>query len=124
MPDRHLTNCELEVMDVIWSQGRVTVQDVVDALTRPLAYTTVLTTARILDDKGIIRRCGKIGRAYVYEAIISREDVQRSMTDDLATRLYGGSVKSLVLSLLGGTNMTDTDISELKAAIETLEADS
>lgn len=67
MTERSLTHCELEVMEVVWNRGQATVQDVVDGLDRPLAYTTVMTTMKILDRKGILKRCGKTGRAYIYE---------------------------------------------------------
>jgi len=123
MTERSLTHCELEVMEVVWNRGQATVQDVVDGLDRPLAYTTVMTTMKILDRKGILKRCGKTGRAYVYEPTVHREDIQRTMTDELAGRLYGGSVKSLVLNLLGHSSMSREDVNELKAAIESLEAD-
>lgn len=123
MSERQLTKCELEVMEVVWDRRRATVQEVVDALARPLAYTTVMTTMKILDTKGVLRRSGKSGRAYVYEPVVSREHIRRTMTDDLAGTLYGGSVKSLVLNLLGNTTLSGDEIDELKAAIRALEAE-
>ncbi|WP_298867106.1 BlaI/MecI/CopY family transcriptional regulator [uncultured Gimesia sp.] len=124
MPKFHLTNCELEVMDVVWRKKRVTVQDIVDTLERPLAYTTVMTTLKILDEtRGVVRRM-KEGRAYVYEPAVSREKISRSMADDFTQRLFGGSVKSLVLSLVESDSMSRSDIKELKQAIQSLEKDS
>ena len=121
MPKRHLTNCELEVMDVVWRKGRVTVQEVVDSLERLLAYTTVMTTLKILDEtRGVVRRM-KQGRAYVYEPTVSREEISRSMAGDLTQRLFGGSAKSLVLSLIESDSMSQSDIEELKQAIQSLE---
>ncbi|MEX2287782.1 MAG: BlaI/MecI/CopY family transcriptional regulator [Planctomycetaceae bacterium] len=123
MAAHHLTNCELEVMDVVWQKGRVTVQDVVDALDRSLAYTTVMTTLKILDEKrGVVKRM-KSGRAYVYEPLVTREDVCRSMADQLTQQLFQGSVKSLVLSLIDTNRMSRSDIEELKQAIRSLEGD-
>jgi len=124
MPTFHLTKCEIEVMDVVWRKGRVTVQDVVDALERSLAYTTVMTTLKILDEtRGVVRRT-KEGRAYVYEPAVTREEISRSMAGDLTERLFGGSVKSLMLSLIDGDSMSRADIEELKQAIQSLENDS
>lgn len=121
MAKLHLTKCELEVMDVVWRKGRATVQDVVDSLERPLAYTTVMTTLKILDEtRGVVCKKKK-GRAYVYEPIVSREKISRSMAADLTQRLFGGSVKSLVLSLVEGDSMSQSDIAELKQAIALLE---
>mgnify|MGYP003147029010 FL=1 len=121
MPKLHLTKCELEVMDVVWRKGRATVQDVVDSLERPLAYTTVMTTLKILDEQRDVVRKKKQGRAYVYEPAVSREEISSSMAADLTQRLFGGSVKSFVLSLVESDSMSQSDIEELKQAIESLE---
>ena len=66
MDPSRLTRYELELMDVLWSRGEGTVQDVCDALHRPLAYTTVMTTLRLLEDKKKVLQRVKRGRAYVY----------------------------------------------------------
>lgn len=124
MPARQLTKCELELMEIIWRLGRVTVQDVADQLDRPLAYTTVMSTINTLNKKGSIRRCGKTGRAFVYEAVVGRDEVERAMTADLTGSLYGGSAKALMMSLLGSQSMSHEEIAELKAAIQELEAGS
>ena len=52
-----LTDAELKLMEVVWGRGRATVSDVVDSLPKgdPLAYSTVLTTMRILEKKGYLR---------------------------------------------------------------------
>src|SRR5262245_62132179 len=100
MRDLTLTTCEAEIMNVVWSKGDVTVQDVVDAIPRQLAYTTVMTTMRILEVKKFIKRGEKRGRAYVYRALVSYESASRFTVNDLANRFFDGSVKSLVLSLI------------------------
>ena len=123
MPERQLTKCELELMEIVWRRGRVTVQEVADDLDRSLAYTTVMSTMNTLDKKGTIRRCGKTGRAFIYEAVVDRKQVQQAMTADLTGALYGGSAKALMMSLLGNQAMTAQEIRELKAAIEQLESD-
>jgi predicted transcriptional regulator len=121
MPEYRLTRCELEVMDIVWRKGRATVQHVVDALDRSLAYTTVLTTLKILEEKRRIVKRIKQGRAYVYEPIVTREEVGQSMAGELTRRLFRGSVKSLVLNLLETGSMSAADIEELKQAIASLE---
>ena len=121
MADCHLTKCELEVMDVVWKLGEATVHDVVDNLKRPLAYTTVMTTLKILYEKRQVVAKSKRGRAFVYVPTVSREEVGQHLAGELTETLFGGSVKSLVLSLLGSESMSPGDISELKAAIRSLE---
>ncbi len=121
MQNYHLTKCELEVMNVVWDKGAASVQDVVDSLKRPLAYTTVMTTLKILDEKrGAVRKT-KQGRAYIYEPAVAREDVRRSMAGELTETLFSGSLKSLVLSLMDPKSVSDADVQELKAAIAELE---
>jgi predicted transcriptional regulator len=122
METSQLTRCEAEVMEVVWTRKAATVQDVVDSIRRPLAYTTVMTTLKILEDKGFVERGEKRIRAYVYRPIVSRESVRRHMAFDLAERLFGGSVKSLVLSLVHTEQITSHDLAELRAAIESLES--
>lgn len=121
MSNYHLTRCEMEVMNVVWQLGRVTVQDVVDSLERPLAYTTVMTTLKILESKrGVLRR-EKQGRAFAYEPLVTREDVSRGIALELKELMFGGSLKSLVLNLLRADELTSEDVDELKRAIRSLE---
>jgi BlaI family transcriptional regulator, penicillinase repressor len=124
MEDHSLTRCELEIMDVVWQRGSATVQDVVDALDRSLAYTTVMTMLRILEEKQAVIRGNKRGRAFVYGPLVTRDQVGRSMTGELTQRLFRGSVKSMVLSLIETEWMSAADIAEIKAAIATLEEQS
>jgi predicted transcriptional regulator len=70
---------ESEVMDVAWQSGDVTVRDVYEALneTRPVAYTTVMTTMGRLADKGLLRRT-EDQRAHRFVPLVSREQYARS----------------------------------------------
>jgi predicted transcriptional regulator len=121
MISRCLTACEAEVMNVVWSQQAVTVQDVVDGIQRPLAYTTVMTTMKILDEKGYIVRGEKRGRAYVYRAAITCESASRNTAREMANRFFDGSVKSMVLNLIKSQQITTDDLAELRDAIDSLE---
>jgi BlaI family transcriptional regulator, penicillinase repressor len=121
MRNLSLTTCEAEAMNVVWSHGAVTVQDVVDAIPRPLAYTTVMTTLKILEDKGFIARGEKRGRAFVYRALVSCESASRNTVNELANRFFDGSVKSMVLSLIKTQQITSADMAELRDAIDSLE---
>jgi predicted transcriptional regulator len=121
MRNRTLTACEAEVMNVLWFLKNATVQDVVDAIPRQLAYTTVMTTMKILEDKRYVVRDGKRGRAFVYRPLVSCESASRSTLSEMANRYFGGSVKSMVLSLVQTSQITAEDLAELRAAIECLE---
>ena len=121
MPNLSLTPCEAEVMNVVWSQTAVTVQDVMDAIPRRLAYTTVMTTMKILEDKGFIARAEKRGRAFVYRPLVSCESASRNTLGEMSKRFFHGSVKSMVLSLISTKQITAEDLAELRTAIDSLE---
>jgi len=115
-----LTKCEAEVMGVVWDKQSVTVSDVVKAIDRDLAYTTVLTTMKILEEKKIVCRGPKIGRAFTYVAKVSRQQVREGMLKSLADQLFGGSTRSLVLSLLQSDAVSADDIAAVKKAADKL----
>ncbi len=117
-----LTAAEAEVMNVIWDCAPTSVADIVPRLPRELAYTTVMTTVRILETKGFIQQCGKRGRAFLYEATVARNAAQGSMSQEVANRLFGGSMKSLVLNLVRDETISADDLAEVKRLIEELEA--
>ena len=121
MSNRTLTACETEAMNVVWMLRAATVQDVVDAIPRQLAYTTVMTTMKILEDKGFIARDGKRGRAIVYRPLVSSETASRSTLSEMANRFFDGSFKSMVLSLVKTNQITADDLAELRAAIDAVE---
>lgn len=116
-----LTAAEAEVMNVVWDQEVVTVADIVERLPRELAYTTVMTTVHILEEKGWVGKRGKRGRAYLYSAEHPRDKAQGQMSHEIARRLFGGSVKSLVLNLVRDKTISADDLAEVKQMIESLE---
>jgi len=116
-----LTRYELELMDVLWSRGDGTVQDVCDGLQRPLAYTTVMTTLRLLEQKKKALERMKQGRAYVYRPIVTREEVSRSVLKDLRYVLFGGQLPSLVLNMLSEDDISTEDVAALREALAKVE---
>ena len=123
MPDnpKSLTSAEAEVMNVIWDRDHVAVPDIVDAVPRALAYTTIMTTVRILEEKGFVERCGKRGRAFLYKAIVPRHEIRGSMISELAQRLFGGNIKTMVLDLVNRDEISSDDIAEIKKILAELE---
>ncbi|WP_228030535.1 BlaI/MecI/CopY family transcriptional regulator [Gimesia benthica] len=121
MKDYRLTPYELELMDVIWDLGEASVQDVCDALPRNLAYTTVMTTLSLLVQKKKVLKRVKNGRAYIYQPVVSREEVSRSMLGQIKQVLLKDSLPSLMLNLLEEEKISEDDINALKEAIRKLE---
>jgi predicted transcriptional regulator len=96
-----LTEAELRLMDVLWQKGSATVQQVLDALPeRPaLAYNSVLTTIRVLENKGYLEHV-KDGRAHIYKPVLEREEATRSEIRHLVGRFFKNSHELLVLNIL------------------------
>jgi len=113
-----LTEAEYRLMDIIWNRETVTVADVVDSLgDPPLAYNTVLTTMRILEQKGYVRHKA-IGRAFVYKAIVEREEAQRSVVSHVVSRFFNNSPRELVLNLIESGEVDEAELAHLLALLE------
>ena len=87
----NLTEAELRLMDVIWDKGSATVSEVAEALPKDLglAYNTVLTTLRILEEKGYLRHTKRDdARAFVYQAVVGRNEAGRNAVRYLVSRFF------------------------------------
>ncbi len=111
-----LTNAEHRIMEVIWDKGSATVAEVVDALERKDAYTTILTLMRILKDKGYLA-ARKEGRAHVFTPRVDRDTVARKAVHQLLARFFAGSPTELVLSFLREEELTPEELDEIKQRI-------
>ena len=121
MKSPRLTRYELELMDVLWQRGEGTVQVVCDELERPLAYTTVMTTLRLLHSKKKVLKRIKRGRAHVYQPTVSRDEVSRSVIRDLQDVLFGDRLPTLMLGLLEDGKFSPDDVKALKSALKKVE---
>ena len=105
-------------MKILWDRGESTVAEMVAAISaeEALAYTSVLTTIRILDTKGYVsHRQG--GRAFLYNACIGEIEASRSEVRHVLQRFFGNSRERLLLSLLGDDEISPGELSRLKEAI-------
>ena len=99
----NLTEAEQRLMEVLWEKGSATVGEVAEGLPKKLdlAYNTVLTTLRILEDKGYVRHSKpKDDRRFVYTPVVTREQASHSALRNLLNRFFGNSAEALVLNLL------------------------
>jgi len=110
-----LTEAELRLMDVLWQRGPSTVQQVLDALpAKPsLAYTSVLTTIRVLERKGYVRH-SKDGRAHVYTPCVERQQATRSEIGHLVNRFFKNSKELLVLNILEERGVDADELQRLR----------
>lgn len=113
-----LTSAELRLMEVLWQAGPSTVGEVVQALQgqTELAYSTVLTTLRILEEKGYVRH-EKEGRAFRYQATVGRSNAQSSALRNLLDSFFGGKPTLLVQNLLQDKALSPAEIKRLRELI-------
>jgi BlaI family penicillinase repressor len=121
VPENRLTRYELELMNVLWTIGKGTVQDVCDNLTRELAYTTVMTTLNLLATRKNVLSRTKDGRAYVYQPLVSRDEVSRSILSDLKSVLFGNRLPTMVLNLMAEDEADQKTVDVLRDALKKLE---
>ena len=116
----NLTDAELRLMDVIWDKGSATVSEVADALPKDLglAYNTVLTTLRILEEKGYLRHTKPDdARAFVYQAVVGRNEAGRNAVRYLVSRFFRNSPELLVLNLLEDEELSDKELASIRKMV-------
>lgn len=113
-----LTPAELRLMRVLWDRGESTVSEMVAATSAEgeLAYTSVLTTVRILETKGYVAHRQE-GRAFLYSSCVGEQEASRSEVRHVLQRFFGNSRERLLLSLLGDEEISPEELKRLKAAI-------
>ena len=113
-----LTEAELRLMKILWRRGESAVTDLVSAIPdgEALAYNSVLTTIRILEQKGYVDH-RQDGRAFVYRALVAEQEASRSEVKHMLSRFFGNSREQLLLTLLGDEDISREELERLKAAI-------
>lgn len=112
-----LTEAELRLMEVLWQKGRATVAEITGALPPPpIAYNSVLTTMRILEQKGFVRH-EEEGRAYLYIPVLQREEASSSALRQVIDKFFDSSPGALALKLVENKALDSSEISRLKALI-------
>jgi predicted transcriptional regulator len=108
-------------MEVLWEKSSATVGEVADALPRKLglAYNTVLTTLRILEDKGYVRHTKpKDARRFVYTPVVSRRQASHSALRQLLSRFFGNSAEALVLNLLDEEELSEAERNRIRELLK------
>jgi predicted transcriptional regulator len=111
-----LTEAELRLMKILWARGESAVGELVAATQEALAYNSVLTTIRILEQKGYVRHRQE-GRAFLYIPCVAEQEASRSEVRHMMQRFFGNSREKLLLSLLGDDEVTAEELQRLKEAI-------
>jgi BlaI family penicillinase repressor len=110
-----LTANELELMKIVWAHAEgVTVRDVYEALRarRAIAYTTVMTSLKTLEQKGYLK-ASQQERAFLYRPAQPRHKVVRAMVREFVDRVFNGSSRPLVVHLLEDDQLTEADLRDI-----------
>jgi predicted transcriptional regulator len=116
-----LTEAEQRLMDILWRLESATVGEIAEALPKnlDLAYNTVLTIMRILEEKGYVRHSKrKEGRAFIYRPVVSPEQASRSALHNLLGRFFGNSAEALVLSIIEDKTLSEKERERIRKLLE------
>ena len=118
------TDAELEILQVIWLHGPVSVRFVNDELNRNkmVGYTTTLKLMQIMTEKGLLKRSEE-GRKHIYNVVLKEKETKNLLLDKFVKTAFGGSAMDLVMQALGNHHTTPDELEELKALIEKIEKD-
>jgi BlaI family transcriptional regulator, penicillinase repressor len=111
------TDRELDIMTVLWERGPSTVAEVQKALGDPLAYTTVLTLLRVLEEKGHVSHVEE-GRAHRFVPLVDREQASGSALRRIKERLFGDSAELLLARLIDDESLSSEEIERLRDLLE------
>jgi BlaI family penicillinase repressor len=116
------SDSELEIMQVLWEKGPLTVREINDNLNkeRRVGYTTTLKIMQIMTEKGILTR-NTSQRSHVYTPAMKPEAVQSTILDHVLRTAFKGNTSNLVLHALGNHTASKEEMAEIKALIEKIE---
>ena len=121
MPKPRLTKLEMQVLDALWQKGACSVREIQETFPEPgrPAYTTVQTVVYRLERKKALRCVKRISNANIFEAVISRNDAQRRLVDELLG-LFGGRASLVMAYLVESGQLTLDDVKEAEKALRKL----
>ena len=118
-PHPTLTPQELAIMKVVWRLDQATVRDVYEALRekRTIAYTTVMTMMKILEEKGFLKKT-LVERAHVYKPVKPRQQVVGAMVKDFIDRVFDGASDALLVHLARDNRLSDKQRKTVERMVE------
>jgi predicted transcriptional regulator len=117
------TASELEILNVLWARGPLTVKSVHEALlsTKDVGYTTTLKIMQNMHEKGFLSRKPE-GRSHIYEAAYEQEETRGRLLDRFVESTFSGSASSLVMQLLGNKKTSKKELDEIKRIIDEMDS--
>jgi BlaI family transcriptional regulator, penicillinase repressor len=121
MAQPKLTKLELQILEVLWTQGKASIREIQEAFPEPSpAYTTIQTTVYRLEGKRAVRRVKKIGNAHIFEPTIARDFARHRLLDEILG-FFGGRAQPMMNQLAEAGKLTLDDVRELEKTIRKLE---
>ncbi len=113
------TDAELEILNVLWTNGPSTVREINDQLSKgkEVGYTTTLKIMQIMMTKGLLER-DEQSRTHVYKPAIKESETQRNIVNKLLDSAFGGSAAKLVMQALGNTRTTKAELDEIRKFLD------
>jgi BlaI family transcriptional regulator, penicillinase repressor len=117
------TKVELEILHLLWQHGPCALGQIHDAVSvnSDRAYSTTRKMIQVMRDKGIVV-CDDSSRPQLYAAAASKEQTQLNLLEDLAKRVFDGSTKKLVMSLLSAERVTIEEVREMQRLVQKASA--
>jgi BlaI family transcriptional regulator, penicillinase repressor len=121
-PHPTLTPQELAIMKIVWRLEEATVRDVYETMRekRDVAYTTVMTMMRILEDKGYLKKT-MVDRAHLYRPAKPRQQVLGGMVKDFVDRVFDGAPASLLMHLAKDNKLSEKQKKLVRQLIDEME---
>jgi predicted transcriptional regulator len=116
------TKAELEILDLLWEREAATVRDIHEIINerKPTAYTTVLKTLQIMNEKNLVER-DKAAKAHVYRPMLPQTETQKNLVADLLEKAFRGSALKLVQHVLEAKPATAAELKEIRKLISEAE---
>jgi predicted transcriptional regulator len=112
------TDAELRLLRLLWSDGPLAAADITDRLRSPkLAKNTVLTTLKVLEEKGFVTHETQ-GRTFIYRAAVDPNSVRRNAISNVVSRFFQDSPKDLILHLLEEQYVDDAQAARIRTLLE------
>jgi BlaI family transcriptional regulator, penicillinase repressor len=118
-----LTKLELEILEILWARGPLSVRQIQEAIVkdeRP-GYTTLQTAVVRLDEKEAIKIRKKIGNAHIYETVISRNTARQGIVKDLLA-MFGGGIQPFMTYLIESGELTLEDVQRAEKKVREMKA--
>ncbi len=117
--DIHITEAELEILQVLWEKKEATVKEVHEELNegREAVYTTTLKQMQVMYEKGLLKRDDS-RRQHIYFPDVDIKRVQRKFMDKVMKNLFSGSAGELVMNALSNYKTTPEELEQIKTLIE------